>query len=103
MRANPRRFYRRVLVGWGMWPSRDRIDRAVAYARERYHASSGEIDPQAAAAAPISETQRALPREAVEMYLQDEFILRLMRGRRWPVEAEAYLAGERASDAPGGL
>jgi hypothetical protein len=95
MRSDPRRFWRRLLVGWGAWPSRERVERAMAYSRERYHASSGEIDAGARVEAPVSETVRALPREAVEMYLEDEFVFRLMRGRGWPVEAGAYVGEER--------
>jgi len=94
MRRDPRRFYRRLLIGWGAWPSRERVGRAVAYARQRYHASSGEIDAEAKPGAPISEIRRALPPAAVEMYLHDEFILRLMRRSRWPVDAGAYHEGE---------
>lgn len=91
MRASPRRFYRRLLLGWGVWPSKARVERALEYARTRYHASSGEIDAAGRAEAPVSETVQALPREAVEMYLEDEFIVRLMRGRGWAVEASAYV------------
>ena len=91
LRARPERFYRRLLIGWGVWPSRRRLERALEYGRSRYHASSGEIDEAGRTEAPISETQRALPREAVEIYLDDPFIQRLMRTCKWPAEAEAYL------------
>jgi len=93
MRADPNWFYRRLLIGWGVWPARARVDRAVEYAASRYHASSAEIDPGATAAAPLSESRHALPREAVELYLQDEFIQKLLRRQGWPVQVEAYLGG----------
>src|SRR5690606_40014067 len=61
MRANPRRFYRRLLVGWGAWPSGARVERAMEYARTRYHAASGEIDASATAEAPVADTRQGLP------------------------------------------
>lgn len=94
MRRRPEAFYRQVMAGWGLRPAADQVAEAVQYARRRYHASSAEIDPAAAAQSPLSESRHALPREAVEMYLQDEFILALMRRQRWPVEVGAYVEKE---------
>ncbi|MCH7791539.1 MAG: hypothetical protein IID31_04565 [Planctomycetes bacterium] len=97
MRRDPRRFFRSIYRHWG-WDANDAdIERAIAYTRDKYHSSSCELDDKRTAAAPLSESRWCLPEEALEMYLADPFVRRLMRRCRYPVGKPAY----RVDDSDG--
>ena len=89
-RAKPKKFFGLLFKAWGVDADRSMVNAAMDYAREHYHGSSKELESRAPSSAP-SERQRALPEEAVRMYLADPMIADMMKRQRWPRRASAYV------------
>jgi len=94
--ADARGFFARLWKGWGLEYDDAALDRAEAYAREHYHASSAVVDGRRGDAPVLSERERSLPPEAVEAYLGDERVSAFMEQMGWSIEASAYLPGDQA-------
>ncbi|MDX9911333.1 MAG: hypothetical protein RBS39_05840 [Phycisphaerales bacterium] len=92
LKRDPDRFFGALFAAWGMDATRDRLDRARAYAAQRYHHASGNIQEDATPQRVLSESRRALPREAVDAYLSDPEIRAIMREAGWSTRAEDYVA-----------
>ncbi|MEQ9097248.1 MAG: hypothetical protein RIE32_13415 [Phycisphaerales bacterium] len=89
-RTKPDRFFAKLFKAWGLRRDADRVARAVAYCKGHYHGSSKELEDRTPESAP-SEQSRALPEEAIRIYLSDPQILKMMKRNRWPRKPEAYL------------
>lgn len=97
LRRDPHAFFRRIYRAWEWEASDADVEKAVAYARTKYHDASAHVfakaDPTKGV---VSEKQRALPREAVEVYLADDLVRAVSRelggvgGGAWAMEAGAY-------------
>lgn len=92
LRADPRGFFSRVLGGLGVDASETRVDAACAYAAQRYHRSSMQVDAQADPSRPASEADRRLTEDVVRAYLDDDAVRDVMVEQGWSVEASDYLA-----------
>jgi hypothetical protein len=93
LKKNPRRFFRRLYRFWGWRADEEQVERAVEYTRGHYHASSGELEERRADG-PVSERHWRLPEEAMEMYLSDPTVRKLMGRAGWPRSAGAYRESE---------
>ncbi len=91
LRRDPHTFFRRIYRAWEWEASDADVERAVAYARAKYHDASAHVfaraDPTKGV---VSEKQRALPREAVEAYLADDLVREVAGRVGWPLQVEAY-------------
>jgi hypothetical protein len=90
-RDRPEKFFAKLFKAWGLPKDAARVGAAVEYARGHYHGSSKELEQREAAESP-SESSRSLPEQAVQLYLADPEIRKMMRRNRWPRQASAYLA-----------
>ncbi|MFG0326248.1 MAG: hypothetical protein ACF8SC_03145 [Phycisphaerales bacterium JB037] len=88
LRADPASFYRRVWSAWGWDFDPSHVERALAYQRDHYHASSRELGTQSPGA-PLSESTWALPDEAAERYLADPFVREVMAAGGWTDDLDA--------------
>ncbi|MFI4881953.1 MAG: hypothetical protein ACIAQU_05145 [Phycisphaerales bacterium JB064] len=89
-RTQPDKFFKKLFKAWKVKPSKAMIASAIEYAQAHYHGSSKELEQRETSAA-LSESAKALPEEAVRMYLADPAISKMMKRNRWPREAAAYL------------
>lgn len=97
LRRDPHSFFRRIYRAWEWDASQADVEKAVAYARAKYHDASAHVfakaDPTKGV---VSEKQRALPREAVDAYLADDLVREVAReiggvgGGAWAMETAAY-------------
>lgn len=97
LRSDPRAFFRRLYSAWEMPFDEAQIESAVRYMEDNYHASSLERSRKPRGAV-LSEREFALPDEALDLYLNDPFILDLMREMGWSTNPADY--GGTSGDAP---
>jgi hypothetical protein len=93
LKRNPARFFRAMYRHWGVRPTEDQVARAVAYTQGSYHGSSGDIEKESAEQ-PVSERKWHLPEAALEMYLADDEVRKLMRKCGYPRLPGAYRESE---------
>lgn len=90
LKRDPRAYFTKVFHAWGWDASEADIDRAIAYQRAKYHGASGEIEPEHAPSAAVSEHSRTVPREAVDLYLRDPFMRSLFKRLGWSLKRYDY-------------
>jgi len=100
-KADPRAFFRRLWTGWGLEFDQPALDRAVAYAREHYHASSRVIDGRPEGLV-LSEREFALPEQALSLYLGDGVVRRFMERMGWSTDPADYRPAPDAVGAEAG-
>lgn len=88
--ATPRRFFRKLWRAWGIGFTEEQVERAVAYRAGHYHESSAEQMPGRNPHRVLSEHRRAVPRQAVELYLRDPVIAALFDTANWDSRPETY-------------
>ena len=79
MKRQPEHFFRLIYKHWGWNASDEHVAQAIEYTKGAYHSSSGEIDTARKVSAPLSEIRWCLPEEALELYLEDDLVQRVMR------------------------
>lgn len=89
-KAQPRAFFRGLYTAWGLEFGDEHVDAAVEYSKQHYHDSSLEMSDRDPSKGVLSETKFALPREALDLYLKDPFIVDLMTEMGWSMEPEDY-------------
>ena len=92
-------FYRRVWSAWGWAFDESHVERALAYQRDHYHASSAKLATRDTAA-PLSESTWALPDGAAELYLNDPFVREVMAVAGWTDDLDALRS--QPTPQPGG-
>lgn len=89
-KAQPRSFFRGLWSAWDLPFTDAHVDAAVDYSRNHYHDSSLEMSDRDPSQGVLSETQFALPQEALDLYLKDPLIVDLMTEMGWSMEPEDY-------------
>jgi hypothetical protein len=89
LRADPQRFFETILRAWGLDASPQHVNQAVAYAQGNYHDSSLKMSGRKSSR-PLSEAKLRLPNEAINAYLEDEFVRDLMLELGWSVDPADY-------------
>jgi hypothetical protein len=92
--ATPRRFFRKLWRAWGIDFDASQIERAVRYRAGHYHESSAHQMPGRNPHRVLSEHRRAVPAEAVELYLRDPLVASLFVRMGWDLDPLAYAAPE---------
>ncbi len=90
MKRQPERFFKAIYQHWGWDASPEQVSQAISYTKGAYHGSSGTMDTRRTASAPLSENRWCLPEEALEMYLEDELVQRVMRRCKYMRGRAAY-------------
>ncbi len=90
LKRDPRAYFAKIFSAWGWAYDQSDIDRAIAYQRAKYHGASGEIEPEHAPGAAVSERARSVPVEAVELYLRDPFMRSLFKRLGWSLRKYDY-------------
>ncbi|MCB9844972.1 MAG: hypothetical protein H6811_03150 [Phycisphaeraceae bacterium] len=89
-RARPRVFFGRVWDAWGWDHSPADAEAAVEYSRSHYHASSRQLGDRKPRHL-VSEQRLALPEDAIDLYLEDDFVRELMESAGWSTRRDDYL------------
>lgn len=97
LQGDPRRFFETLYRAWAWDFTGADLDAAAEYARRHYHAASAKVAPRSNPRNVVSVAHRALPDEAIETYLADDFIVDLMREVGWSTDPQAYRAPLPAS------
>ncbi len=90
LKRDPRAYFAKIFAAWAWDASEADIDRAIAYQRAKYHGVSGEVEPENAPTAAVSEQSRSVPVEAVELYLRDPFMRSLFKRLGWSLRKYDY-------------
>lgn len=90
IKSDPAEMYRRLFIAWRVAFTREHIDKAVAYANEHYHHASRHVTSEHDTKKVLSESRNALPREAVQTYLNDPEMREIFRVAGWTTEPRAY-------------
>lgn len=93
LRKRPREFFRTLYEGWGWSYTEEDLDKAAAYRARSYHTSSKEVAPEKDTQRVDSERELLLPREVVDLYLNDPVVRPLMEQLGWPTRRSAYTPG----------
>ncbi len=89
-KADPASFFRKLWDAWGFEHGEAELATALAYCEQNYHESSLKKSERPEGGI-YSEASFALPREAIELYLNDPYIAGFMRERGWSVDPADYL------------
>ena len=89
-KAQPRAFFRGLYTAWNLPFTDTHIDAAIDYSKHNYHDSSLEMSDRDPAQGVLSETEFALPAEALDLYLKDPFIADLMTEMGWSMDPSDY-------------
>lgn len=90
LKADAHAFFRRLFEAWDLAHEPADVERAVAYTRGHYHASSKVLGERSPEAGVLSEKRFALPAEAFDLYLKDPFIVELMEEMGWSMDPDDY-------------
>ena len=90
-KSDPAAFFRAIWTGWGWTFDETHVARAIAYAREHYHADS-RVESARPASGVVSETRFALPDDAIDRYLSDDDVRAFMQTMHWSTDPRDYRA-----------
>ena len=89
LRRDPRAFYTALWNAWGLDWTDAHLERAITYAGENYHDSS-LMRSKRKPSKPISEKKLNLPDEAIETYINDDFVRSIMEENGWSTNPDDY-------------
>ncbi|HED53112.1 MAG TPA: hypothetical protein ENJ00_02790 [Phycisphaerales bacterium] len=83
LRRDPHAYFAKLYRAWEWNASQADIAKAVAYQQSNYHGKSGDIEPDHSPQTTRSDASKAVPEEAVYLYLNDPFMRRLFKKLGW--------------------
>lgn len=98
LKADPHAFFRRLYECWEVDFDDSHVNAAVSYMRGNYHDSSLEKSERRSDRV-LSESEFALPREAIDLYVQDPFIREFMAAQGWSLDPADYGFADAPAEA----